>query len=83
MARVEKETSINFNKFDDFANVYTTQIKIINRLNKLSSKYPEYCKKEADYFYQVDKSLITFKNPRIIDKKTRLKLISNLKNKSL
>jgi hypothetical protein len=36
MARVEKETSINFNKFDDFANVYTTQIKIINRLNKLS-----------------------------------------------
>jgi hypothetical protein len=82
MTKLERETNINYNKNDEFAEIYTTLIKDINRLNKMCIEFPEYCKKEKDYFYIVDKSLVNIKTPRILTKQQKSKLILNLKNNS-
>lgn len=81
---IEKETVINFNKSEQLARLYTTQKVIINKLNKFCEIYPEFYKEEInqDIYgknYLVNKDFIVFKKPRILTKKQKLKLLSNLK----
>ena len=43
MELFEKETSIWYSEENDICNFYTYNKALINRLNKLSAKYPEQC----------------------------------------
>lgn len=76
---LEKETTINYTKYDKYAYIYTNQIRDINRLNKMCLSYPEFYKKEKEHYYLIDKKLINFRKPRILSVKTKKNLIFNIK----
>lgn len=68
LSKYEQETIINFNEEEDFADVYTHNVKLMERLDMLAEKYPESCQflKRRDgecKIYRVDKNLITVRKP--------------------
>lgn len=68
LSKYEQETIINFNEEDDFADVYTHNRKLMERLAFLAKEYPEACKFVKRYgyrckVYRVLKNLISIRKP--------------------
>ena len=63
LSKYEQETIINFNEEDDFADVYTHNLKLIQKLEKIAKEFPEECifktKNEyGGYRFSVSKRLV-------------------------
>lgn len=68
LSKYEQETIINFNEEDDLADVYTYNLKLMERLDMLAKNYPESCQfvkcRDGECkIYRVDKNLITIRKP--------------------
>ena len=68
LSRYEQETIINFNEEDDFADVYTHNRKLMDRLAMLAKEHPEACQFVKRYgyrckVYRVQKNLISIRKP--------------------
>ena len=68
LSKYEQETIINFNEEEEWADIYTHNPILMERLDMLVKDYPNSCKcmKSRDdgaKFYRVDKSLITIRKP--------------------
>lgn len=68
LSKYEQETIINFNEEDDLADVYTYNLKLMERLDMLAKSYPESCQfvkcRDGECkIYRVDKNLITIRKP--------------------
>lgn len=68
LTKYEQETIINFNEEEEWADIYTHNLKLMERLDMLAREYPDSCKfvksrGEECKFYRVDKSLITVRKP--------------------
>ena len=68
LTKLEKETVINFNEEEDFAEVYTCNSHLKKRLAEISRESPESCQfKDKDSYgfvwYNIDKHLISIRKP--------------------
>lgn len=68
LSRYEQETIINFNEEDEFADVYTHNRKLMDRLEMLTKEHPEACQFVKRYgyrckVYRVQKHLISIRKP--------------------
>lgn len=68
LSRYEQETIINFNEEDEYADVYTHNRKLMERLDMLVREHPEACKFVKRYgyrckVYRVQKNLISIRKP--------------------
>lgn len=69
LSKYEQETIINFNEEDDFADVYTHNLRMIQKLERIASEFPEECtfKEKTDhgaYRFTVSKRLVVIHLPR-------------------
>ena len=76
LSKYEQETIINFNEEDEYADVYTHNRKLMNRLAMLAKEHPEACKFVKRYgyrckVYQVRKNLISIRKPYSEERKKR------------
>jgi hypothetical protein len=78
LTKYEKETSINMNDLDHTAEMYTCQSKMIKKLDKLCSKYPDdfKCIDQDEYSktYRFDKKYVSVRAPRVISDEHKEKL---------
>ena len=78
LTRHEKETSINMNDLDHTAEMYTCQSKMIRKLDKLCSKYPDdfECIRHDQYSktYRFYKKYVSIRAPRVISDEHKEKL---------
>lgn len=63
LSKYEQETIINFNEEDEFADVYTHNLKLIQKLEKIATEFPDECifkdKNEyGAYRFSVSKRLV-------------------------
>lgn len=68
LSRYEQETIINFNEEDEYADVYTHNRKLMERLNMLAKEFPEACQFVKHYgyrcrVYRIQKNLISIRKP--------------------
>ena len=68
LSKYEQETIINFNEEDEFADVYTHNKKLMERLAMLEKEFPEACKFVKRYgyrckVYRIQKNLISIRKP--------------------
>ena len=68
LTKAEKETIINFNEEEDFADIYTSNSHLKNRLDEICKENPESCQLESkDGYgfvrYRIDKNLISVRKP--------------------
>jgi hypothetical protein len=68
LTRLERETIINFNQEEDFAEVYTHEGRFIRRLEQMAADFPDLCQfqEKNDWggvIYHVLKKLIQIKMP--------------------
>ena len=78
LSRIEKETVINFNEEEEFAEVYTCNSHLKNRLKEISKEHPESCRfKDKDSYgfvwYYIDKHLISIRKPWSTEAKQKAK----------
>ncbi len=69
LSKYEQETIINFNEEDDYADVYTFNHKMIQKLEKMAAEFPEDCslKEKTNYGayrFVVNKRLVLIHKPR-------------------
>jgi len=69
LSRYEQETIINFNEEDEYADVYTFNSKMIQKLEKIATEFPEDCflKEKTTYGayrFVVNKRLVIIHQPR-------------------
>lgn len=82
LSKYEQETIINFNEEDAFADVYTYNLRLIQKLKRIAAEFPEDCMfKEKTgygaYRFMVSKRLVVIHLPR--SKKWREKMKSHAK----
>lgn len=88
LSRYEKETVINFNDEEKKAIVYTCNSKLIEKLisycDKHKDKFKLICQDKISATFEIDKKLISIRQPRIYTDEQKEKLRENLKkNKKL
>ena len=69
LSKYEQETIINFNEEDDWADVYTHNKKLIERLKRIATDFPEECTFKdktgyGAYRFTVSKRLVAIHLPR-------------------
>lgn len=69
LSKYEQETIINFNEEDEFADVYTHNQKLIQKLKKIATEFPDECayKGKNDvggHRFSVSKRLVGIHLPR-------------------
>ena len=68
LTKLEKETVINFNEEENFAEVYTCNSHFKGRLKEIAKEHPDDCqfvnKDEYGFvWYKIDKHLISIRKP--------------------
>ena len=76
LSRYEQETIINFNEEDEYADVYTHNRKLMERLNMLAKEFPEACQFVKRYgyscrVYRIQKNLISVRKPYSEERRNR------------
>lgn len=78
LSKYEQETIINFNEEDDFADVYTHNLRMIQKLERIALEFPEECtfKGKTDYGayrFTVSKRLVAIHLPRSKEWREKMK----------
>lgn len=78
LTKLEKETIINFNEEEDFADIYTSNSHLKSRLAEICKDNPESCQLEAkDTYgfvrYRIDKNLISVRKPWSMESRQKAK----------
>ena len=78
LTKLEKETIINFNEEEYFADIYTSNSHLKSRLAEICKDNPESCQLEAkDTYgfvrYRIDKNLISVRKPWSMESRQKAK----------
>ena len=78
LTRYEQETIINFNAQDQMATLYTRDPAVMRKVDALVIDYPDVFKcigeTDIDKPYEMPKSVVTYRKPRIISDERRSQL---------
>jgi hypothetical protein len=87
LTRLERETIINFNQEESFAEVYTHEGRFIRRLEKMAAEFPDQCQFQeknewGGVIYHVPKKLIRIGMPMSEERREAARLKGSLLAKS-
>lgn len=85
LSKYEQETIINFNEEDDFADVYTHNLRMIQKLERIASEFPEECTFKGKtaygaYRFTVSKRLVVIHLPRSKEWREKMKNYAKASN---